>query len=91
MPKSLKIYYATNRRHKGRQRWAPTSYGTEFSKDGTENLRLGKVTLQADAAKVKNPNMPHIKLAIARPDVLGGGVFVMGELFMLRHVGFRIA
>lgn len=46
------LYYATNRGHKGRDRWRPTSYGPEPSEDGTENLRFGKVTLDVDEARV---------------------------------------
>ncbi len=46
------LYFATNRRHRGRKQWQPTSYGADFSRDGMENLRFGKVTVEADAAKV---------------------------------------
>lgn len=46
---NLDLYFATNRRHKGRDRWNPSSYGTDFSSDGMENLRLGKVTISASA------------------------------------------
>ncbi|MBL7995151.1 hypothetical protein JNM05_07235, partial [bacterium] len=44
------LYYATNRKHEG-NRWKPTGYGTKFSDDGLENLRFGKVTVNADEAK----------------------------------------
>jgi len=44
---TLKLYFATNRRHKGR-RWQPTGYDTTFSQDGMENLRLGVVTVEVD-------------------------------------------
>ena len=53
MAKNVKIYYATNRKHTGSDRWHPTKYGTDFSSDGRENLRLGKVTVKADSKKVK--------------------------------------
>ncbi len=42
---TLKLYYVTNRRHEGQEQWAPKGYGTDPSKSGIENLRLGKVTL----------------------------------------------
>ena len=44
---TLKLYYATNRRHIG-NRWTPRSYGNKFSDDGMENLRFGVVALEAD-------------------------------------------
>ncbi len=47
----LSLYYATNRRHRGKDRWQPTSYGPEPSKDGTENLRFGAVTMEYDSAR----------------------------------------
>lgn len=46
------LYYVTNRRHQGRNRWQPTGYGSEPSKDGTENLRFGRVTIRFDHSKV---------------------------------------
>ncbi|MCB1906896.1 MAG: alpha/beta fold hydrolase [Rhodocyclaceae bacterium] len=48
----LKLYYATNRRHVGRDRMHPSSYGTKFSDDGMENLRFGVVTVQAEEATI---------------------------------------
>ena len=45
------LYYATNRRHIGSDRWQPTGYGSEVSKDGSENLRFGMVSLDYDATK----------------------------------------
>ncbi len=49
----LKLYYATNRNHVGDQ-WEPDKYGSSFSMDGIENLRFGKVTLQADKQKIED-------------------------------------
>ena len=46
--KTLKLYYATNRRHLGKNRFKPDAYGTRFSDDGMENLRFGKVMAAAD-------------------------------------------
>jgi esterase/lipase superfamily enzyme len=46
------LYYATNRNHQGKDRWQPTGYGPEFSSDGRENLRFGKVTLSGDDAEI---------------------------------------
>lgn len=45
------LYYATNRRHRG-ERWKPTSYSGEPSKDGIENLRFGKVVMPVVKAEV---------------------------------------
>ena len=53
MPKNISIYYATNRAHKGRNRWTPSGYGKDFSSDGMENLRFGKVTLKAELRTYK--------------------------------------
>ncbi|MBI4746747.1 MAG: alpha/beta hydrolase [Deltaproteobacteria bacterium] len=46
--KTLSLYYATNRKHEGSDRWHPTSYGKNFSDDGAENLRFGWLNLSAD-------------------------------------------
>lgn len=51
MPETT-LYFVTNRRHQGRDRWQPSGYGAEFSRDGAENLRFGRVTLPYDAARV---------------------------------------
>ncbi|MDE0342158.1 MAG: alpha/beta hydrolase [Deltaproteobacteria bacterium] len=48
---TTQVYYATNRRHHGADRWHPTGYGQESSKDGTENLRFGRVTIRYDQAR----------------------------------------
>jgi len=48
----LALYYATNRRHTGSDRWHPTGYGSAPSKDGAENLRFGCVTLPYDEQQV---------------------------------------
>lgn len=42
-----KLYYATNRKHKG-SRWQPDGYGKKFSDDGIENLRFGVLSVTAD-------------------------------------------
>lgn len=50
--KKLILYYATNRNHSGDNQWKPTGYGTKFSEStgaGVQNLRFGKLTLEADA------------------------------------------
>ena len=49
MPQNHTLYYATNRRHVGRDQWLPSRYSGEFSKDGAENLRFGKVVLELDS------------------------------------------
>jgi len=48
----LTLYYATNRKHEGKDRWRPDSYGTKFSDDGMENLRFGFVSVDADDKKI---------------------------------------
>ena len=50
---TLTLYYATNRAHKGKDRWHPGSYGPKFSDDGMENLRFGRLKLDVDAAKIE--------------------------------------
>ncbi|MCQ8103064.1 alpha/beta hydrolase [Methylomonas sp. SURF-2] len=53
-----KLYYATNRKHKG-SRWQPDGYGKKFSDDGMENLRFGVLTVAADDNTVeKHLNTP---------------------------------
>jgi len=46
----LSLFYATNRNHLGDDRWHPTGYGTKFSDDGMENLRFGRLSVEADEA-----------------------------------------
>ena len=48
----LKLFYATNRKHVGDNRWNPDSYGTDPSSDRIENLRFGKLTLEVDKAQI---------------------------------------
>lgn len=47
------LYYATNRKHIGSDRWHPDGYGTKFSDDGMENLRFGVVRVTAAQNKIK--------------------------------------
>jgi len=49
---SLTLFFATNRNHEGDQ-WAPKSYGSKFSKDGMENLRFGRVSVEASNKKIQ--------------------------------------
>jgi esterase/lipase superfamily enzyme len=49
----ITVFYATNRAHEGADRFRPDRYGTRFSSDGMENLRFGRVSFQADAARVQ--------------------------------------
>jgi len=50
--KALSLFYATNRKHEGKDRFRPEGYGTKFSDDGSENLRFGKLTVQADERRI---------------------------------------
>ncbi|MCA8965151.1 MAG: alpha/beta hydrolase [Planctomycetes bacterium] len=49
----LGLYFATNRRHEGKDRWHPTRYGRSFSADGMENLRFGWLELEVPDADVE--------------------------------------
>jgi len=51
--KKAKLYFATNRKHKGKDRWKPTGYGIDFSNDGRENLRFGELTVEYDEQEVE--------------------------------------
>ena len=64
--KSAGIYFATNRNHIGDDRWHPAGYGTDFSKDGRENLRFGKLSITANEAKIR-------ECLTARLDGMGKG------------------
>lgn len=55
------LYFATNRGHKGRNRWNPTGYGKNFSRDGYYNLRFGELTVDVDRDEVEK----HLKAATA--------------------------
>ncbi len=45
---TTQLYYVTNRRHTRRSRWKPNGFGSEPSKDSTENLRFGIVKFAFD-------------------------------------------
>ncbi len=68
----LQVYYATNRRHIGRDRWKPSSYGTDFSSDGMENLRFGKVTVSADAQRISRFLKKDVGFGSGDGEGLGG-------------------
>ena len=48
----VSIYFATNRRHQGTDRWKPDAYGIEPSRDKSQNLRFGTVSAQYAQAEV---------------------------------------
>lgn len=48
----LGLYYATNRRHEGEDRWHPRRYGRSFSQDGMENLRFGWLQVDVPEADI---------------------------------------
>lgn len=50
--KKLKLYYATNRNHEGGNRWRPERYGKKFSNDGIENLRFGRLMVEAAETEI---------------------------------------
>jgi len=50
--KKLKLFYATNRNHEGGDQWRPTGYGKKFSDSGIENLRFGKLTVEASENEI---------------------------------------
>lgn len=50
---NLTLFFATNRRHEGENRWKPTGYGGKFSSDGHFNLRYGKVTVKVDGSEIE--------------------------------------
>ena len=49
-----KLYFATNRDHKGDDRWHPTHYGKRFSRNGSQNLRFGELIIEPDKNKIKS-------------------------------------
>lgn len=51
--KKLKLFYATNRNHEGSNQWRPERYGNKFSDSGIENLRFGKLTVEASENVIK--------------------------------------
>lgn len=63
----LSLFFATNRKHNG-ARWQPKSYGKSFSNDGRENLRFGRLTVEADDKKIKK----YLKEKKGNGEELGG-------------------
>jgi hypothetical protein len=73
--KKLKLYYATNRGHeagRGYTHWNPSGYGKKFSSDGMENLRFGKVTVDADEAKLAECLRANVGFGIGDGNQLSG-------------------
>ncbi|MCL5801836.1 MAG: alpha/beta hydrolase [Gammaproteobacteria bacterium] len=58
---TLTLYYATNRNHLGQDRWKPEGYGSKFSQDGVENLRFGRLTLEADQTIIEKHLNKNLK------------------------------
>jgi len=70
--KTLRLYYATNRKHEGSDRLQPTGYGTRFSDDGAENLRFGRVELDVDEALLKKHLSARLKgMGVGKGTALG--------------------
>jgi len=46
------LFFATNRKHEGKDRWHPTGYGKNFSMDGMQNLRFGELTLEVTNSEI---------------------------------------
>ncbi|MFQ3324041.1 MAG: hypothetical protein ACI90U_001866 [Pseudomonadales bacterium] len=73
--RKLKLYYATNRGHeagRGYTRWNPRGYGKKFSSDGMENLRFGKVTVDADENKLAECLRENVGFGIGDGNQLSG-------------------
>ena len=49
---NAKLYFATNRNHKGSNQWQPEGYGKKFSNDGHFNLRFGKLNVHLNESEV---------------------------------------
>ncbi len=47
------LYYATNRKHEGSDRWNPKGYGINFSNEGLENLRFGEITVNVNDTDIQ--------------------------------------
>ena len=48
------LFFATNRNHLGESRWQPSGYGKHFSKDGTDNLRFGRLQLGLEESQLED-------------------------------------
>lgn len=48
------LFYATNRRFEGGERLKPKRYGADFSSDGMENLRFGRVNVSTDKNTIES-------------------------------------
>ena len=51
---TTKLYFATNRKHEGKNRWNPNRYGKAFSSDGYFNLRFGELEINYNKKKVND-------------------------------------
>lgn len=50
---SSTLFFATNRKHEGKNQWKPDSYGKEFSSTGHENLRFGELNIDYNDSEVQ--------------------------------------
>jgi esterase/lipase superfamily enzyme len=64
------LYFATNRKHNGNDRWKPESYGTDFSSDGRENLRFGKATIRVKEKKVDDLLKTNTPMGVGNGEAL---------------------
>ena len=84
---TLKLYYATNRRHTGRDRWHPTGYGTTFSQDGMENLRLGVVSVEVDQDRVSRCLKEKLRHGTGNGEKLSG--YLASRVRSTKHCSIR--
>lgn len=69
MMTTIDLFYATNRRHQGKEQMQPTGYGTDFSRSGLENLRFGRLSYEADKDKIN----AHLQRRLDKQSVPGDG------------------
>ena len=84
---NAELYYVTNRRHRGDDRWAPDGYGNEPSRDGTENLRFGKVVLPYEHDEV----LTHLRRDCGFGEGDGGTLakYLTGRAREAAHINLR--
>ncbi|MGD2064796.1 MAG: alpha/beta hydrolase [Nitrospirota bacterium] len=83
----LKLYFATNRRHKGRDRWHPTGYDTTFSQDGMENLRVGSLTVDVDGDRVARYLKEKLRHGTGNGEKLSG--YIASRVRSTKHCSIR--
>lgn len=82
-----RLYFATNRKHIGKDRWNPKGYGKDFSGNGSQNLRFGEVNVPLNDNEVNR----YLKKSVHghKGDGEGLSKYIKGKLNKGKIMAYR--